>query len=243
MGQKSDKKFIVKGKRLDGRKPDEIRPVSVKVGVIPQADGSAEVSMGETTAIAAVYGPQKVHPRRFEVADRAYIRLIYDMASFSVSDRKRPGPSRRSKEISKVMKEALAPAIYLEKYPQMGIYIYVEIINANAGTRTAAINAASVALADAGIEMRDLVTSVAAGKVDNKIVVDLLQDEDNYGQADLPVAFMPNSDKITLIQMDGNLTKKELEECLKLCKKASKKIYDVQKKALVDKYKQVGVSK
>ncbi len=234
---KSDKKLIVKGKRLDGRKAEDMRPISVKVGVIPQADGSAEVSMGETVAVAAVYGPQKVLPRRFELADRAYVRVIYDMVAFSTSERNRPGPSRRSKEISKVMEEALVPAIFVEKYPKMGIYVYVNIINANAGTRTAALNAASVALADAGIEMKDLVTSTAAGKIDGEVVLDLFQDEDNYGEADLPVAIMPNSGEITLIQMDGHLTKKELEKSIEMCKKASKKIYEIQRKALVEKYK------
>lgn len=236
MGGKSDITFITKGKRLDGRKVDEMRPVSMRVGVIPQADGSAEFTMGDTVAVAAVYGPQKVHPRRFEKSDRAYLRVIYGMVPFSTSDRIRPGPSRRSTEISKVMEGALSPAIYLKKYPQMGIYVYVNVINANAGTRTAAINAASAALADAGIEMRDLVVSVAAGKVDDTVVLDLFQDEDNFGSADLPVAIMPQSGRITLLQMDGDLSEKEFNQGVDMCKKAAKKLYDVQKKAILDKY-------
>lgn len=240
MGGKSDKPFIVKGKRLDGRKPDEMRPVKMKVGVIPQADGSAEIEMGDTKAIAAVYGPKKVLPRRNEIADRAYLEVNYIMAPFSTSDRIRPGPSRRSTEISKVMTAALAPAIFLDKYPQMGIYVYVEVINANAGTRTAALNAASAALADAGIEMRDLVVSTAAGKVDGEVVLDLFQEEDNFGEADLPVAIMPNTGEITLLQMDGHLTKKEFDKAMELCKTGAKKLYDIQKKALVDKYKSAG---
>ncbi len=123
MAGKSDKKLIVKGKRVDGRKPEDMRKMSVRVGVIPQADGSAEFKMGETTAVATVHGPKKVLPRRFEVKDKAYLSVKYDMAPFSTSERNRPGPSRRSREISKVMAESLAPAIYMEKYPQMGIYV------------------------------------------------------------------------------------------------------------------------
>jgi len=236
MGGKSDKPLIVKGKRLDGRKLDELRPVSIKAGVISQADGSAEIKMGETIAIAAVYGPKKVHPRHLEEANRAYLHVMYDMVSFSTSERNRPGPSRRSKEISNVMTNALAPAIFLEKYPQTKIDVFVNVTNANAGTRTAAITAAAVALADAGIEMRDLVASVAAGKVEDNIILDLFQDEDNFGQADLPIAVMPKTDEITLLQMDGDLTKDEMKKAIEMCLKACKEISKLQRKALIDKY-------
>ena len=84
--------------------------------------------------------------------------------------------------------------------------------------------------------MRDLVVSVAAGKVEDTVILDLYQEEDNFGQADLPVAMMPNSEQITLIQMDGHLTKKEFDKALDLCKKASKELYKVQKEALINKY-------
>lgn len=236
MGSKSDKPLIVKGKRLDGRGFEDLRKIKIKAGVIPQADGSCEFESGETKAIAAVYGPKKVLPKHLEEPTRAYLNVLYNMASFSTSERNRPGPSRRSKEISKVIKEALSPAIILEKYPQTKIDIFIEVINANAGTRTAAINAASVALVDAGIEMRDIVTSVAAGKVDGEVILDLFQDEDNFGEADVPLAIMPQSGNITLLQMDGDMTKDELKKAIKMCKKACLKIGKEQRKAIVDEY-------
>ncbi len=237
MAHRGKEKLIVNGKRLDGRALDEIRPITIKAGVIPQADGSAEVRIGETVAIAAVYGPKQVLPKHLKEDTRAYLKVIYDMASFSTSDRNRPGPSRRSREISKVMIDSLAPAIYLDKYPGTSIEVFIEIMNANAGTRTTAINAASVALADAGIEMKDLVASVAAGKISGKVAVDLFQPEDNFGEADVPVAMMPSTEEITLLQMDGDLSKDEFKEAMKMCKEAIKKIYEEQKKALVEKYK------
>jgi exosome complex component RRP41 len=158
------------------------------------------------------------------------------MASFSTPDRARPGPSRRSVEISKVVKDALAPAIFLEKYPKTAIDVYIEIINANAGTRTAAIIAAAVALADAGIEMRDLVSSIAAGKVDGELLLDLFEPEDNFGDADMPFAMMPRTKEVTLLQMDGELTKDEIAELLKMNMKACEKIYEAQKIALKEKF-------
>lgn len=230
-------KLIVNGKRLDGRKMDQMRNVSIKAGIIPEAEGSAELCFGDTRVIAAVYGPREVIPKHLADPEKGYLRCVYTMASFATPDRNRPGPSRRSVEISKVMAEALAPAINLERYPKTAIDVYVEVINASAGTRTAAINAASVALADAGIEMNDLVTSVAAGKADGQLLLDLFQPEDNYGEADFPIAYLPRTGNISLLQMDGDLTPEELEKLLKMIKKACEELYEKQKKALKERYK------
>jgi exosome complex component RRP41 len=82
--------------------------------------------------------------------------------------------------------------------------------------------------------MRDLVCSVAAGKADGTVMLDLFQPEDNFGEADLPVAMMPNSEGITLIQMDGDLTKKEFDESMKLVTEAMPILYELQKKGLIN---------
>jgi len=233
---KSDKKLIVKGKRLDGRKADEMRPIKITAGVLKNADGSCELQFGETKIVAAVYGPKKVLPRRYEEANRAFLKVNYFMAAFSTSDRCRPGPNRRSTEISTVIKSALAPAIFLEKYPQTEITVHLAVTNANAGTRTSAINAATVALIDAGIEMRDMVTSIAAGKVEDQVILDLAQDEDNFGQADLPIAIMPRTDEIVLTQMDGDMTAAEVKQSYDMCIKACHEIAKIQRAAIVKKY-------
>jgi exosome complex component RRP41 len=230
-------KLIVGGKRLDGRKFDELRPLTIKAGVIPNADGSCSLEIGETHIIVGVYGPREVFPRHMTLQDKAALECIYGMAAFSTSDRARPGPSRRSTEISKVITDALAPAIMLEKYPRTKIDVYIEVMNANAGTRTAAITAAAVALADAGIEMRDLVASVASGKIDDELVLDMFEPEDNFGSADIPLAMMPRKKEITLLQLDGELTKEEIKQLMDLSMEACEKIYEIQKAALKEKYK------
>jgi len=230
-------KLIVSGKRLDGRKFNELRPLTIKAGVIPNADGSCSLQLGETQVLVGVYGPREVFPRHMTIQDRAALECIYGMAAFSTSDRARPGPSRRSTEISKVIADALAPAIMLEKYPRTKIDVYIEVMNANAGTRTAAITAAAVALADAGIEMRDLVASVAAGKIEDELVLDLFEPEDNYGEADMPLAMMPRKKDITLLQMDGNLSPEEIKKLIEMSMKACEEIYEAQKAALKEKYK------
>ncbi|UZE91774.1 MAG: exosome complex exonuclease Rrp41 [Methanosarcinales archaeon] len=228
-------KLIVKGKRLDGRKLDELRPVKIEVGVLKRADGSCYLEIGKNKVMAAVYGPREVHPRHVQEATRAIVRYRYNMASFSVEDRKRPGPDRRSVEISKVSRESFEPMVIKECFPKAAVDIFVEILQADAGTRTAGINAASLALADAGIPMRGLVSSCAAGKVDGQIILDPMKEEDNYGEADMPIA-MVAPDNITLLQMDGHFTKDEFKQAFELAKKGCAQIYEMQRQALIAKY-------
>lgn len=222
--------------RKDNRKPGELRPIVAKVGVIPRADGSALFSLGKTTAIAAVYGPREMHPRRMQEADSAVLKTVYSMAPFSTTERVRPGPSRRSHEICKVTRQALEPAVFLEEFPKAGIYLYINIIEADAGTRTAGINAASLALADAGVPMKDLVASVAAGKVGNEYYLDLEGKEEDETKCDLPIAYMRNGKKITLMQMDGDLSPKDVRGVIDTAIKGCEMIYEIQKKALLEKW-------
>lgn len=228
-------KLIENGIRLDGRRPDELRPIKIKVGVLNRADGSCYFEFGGNKVIAAVYGPREVHPRHMQKSTTAVVRYRYNMASFSVEERKRPGPDRRSIEVSKVSREALEPVIFEEYFPRSAIDVFVEVLQADAGTRTAGINAASIALADAGIPMRSLVSSCAVGKVDDTLILDLNKDEDNYGQADMPIAMTPDG-KITLLQMDGHLTKEEFKEGLEMAKNGCLAIYEMQKAALMEQY-------
>jgi len=230
--------FFKGGLRLDGRRPDELRPIRIEVGVLARADGSCYIEMGDNKVIAAVYGPREVHPRHLQEVSRAIVRYRYNMASFSVEERKRPGPDRRSYEVSKVSREALEPVILTSYFPKSVVDIFVEVLQADAGTRTAGINAASVALADAGIPMKSLISSCAAGKVEGEIVLDPMKFEDNFGEADVPIAMTPSGD-ITLLQMDGRLTPEELKRALELAKSGCQQIYEVQRKALVDRYSSI----
>jgi exosome complex component RRP41 len=237
MSNKKPEKLIdKKGIRLDGRKMDELRPVKMEVGVLPNADGSAYLEQGKNKVLVGVYGPKEAHPRHIAQQDRAVIQCRYHMAPFSVDERKSPAPSRRDVELSKVVREALEPAVFLEYYPKTSIQVYIEILQADGGTRCAGITTAALALADAGIPMRDLVVACAAGKADGKLLVDLMDTEDKVGDADVPVAYMPNLNAITLLQMDGNLSVDEFETAVNMAVDGCKQLYVLQKEALKSKY-------
>ena len=124
----------------------------------------------------------------------------------------------------------------LEGFPRTVVDVFIEILQADGGSRCAALDAAAVALADAGIPMRDMVSACAAGKVADTIVLDINNEEDQEGQADMPVAYMPNLGKVTLIQLDGVLTPKEYEKCVNTAIGGCKLVYEVQKKALQEKF-------
>ena len=225
--------------RVDGRKFNELRPIKIEAGVLKRADGSAYVEWGGNKVLAGVYGPREVHPRHLQNSTRAIVQCRYNMAAFSVGDRKRPGPDRRSVEISNVSSEALERVVFTSQFPRTTVDVYVEVLQADAGTRCAGLTAASVAMADAGIPMTDLVTSCAAGKVDGQIILDLNKDEDNNGEADLPIAMINRTEEICLLQMDGHMTPEEFDKAMELVKKGCKDIYELQKKALLQKYGEV----
>lgn len=236
-GKESKVDYKKSGKRYDGRKMNETRPVSIKSGVLKNADGSAYLEWGQNKVYAGVFGPREALPKHSADPNKAVIKVEYRMTSFSVPDRKRPGPNRRDQEISKVLGEALSKAVLVEKFPNTEIGVYVEVTDSDAGSRVACLTAASVALADAGIPMKDLISATGVGKAYNEIILDLNKfEEDAPDAVDVPIAIMPNTEEIVLLQMDGPLTRSEWDKVAKLGIEGCKKVYEIQKKALLDNY-------
>ncbi|MEK6905267.1 MAG: exosome complex exonuclease Rrp41 [Nanoarchaeota archaeon] len=230
---------MVYTKRVDGRKIDELRTMEAKAGVVKNANGSASFKIGKTWAIAGVYGPREVVPRFMANPRHGILRCHYTMMPFSGSgERIKPGRSRRAQEISMVMEQSLAPVVDLSAFPNSVVDIFVELPQTDAGTRCAAISAACIALADAGIPMKDMVSSVAVGQVDGLVVADLNYNEESYPAivSDIPVAMLHNTKEISLLQMDGEISKADLIKALELAKAATEKVYQLQVKALKEKY-------
>jgi len=222
--------------RFDGREFGDLRPITAKVGVVPNADGSALFAQGDTIAIAAVYGPKILHPKNQQNPAKGVLRVHYNMLPFSVPDRVKPGISRRSQEISKVTEWALAPVVLLDELPGTVIDIHVNILQANAGTRCAGINAAAMALAAAGVPMTEMISAVAVGKMDHTLVADVIKEEEDFedgeGATDIPIAFLSNSGRVSLLQLDGRIQASRFKEVLEIGREACKKIHEHQMKAL-----------
>ena len=226
------------GKRPDGRNSDQLRDMEAKVGIISRADGSAMFRIGKTIALAAVYGPRELHPKFLQNPEKGVLRCHYNMMAFSGSgERVRPGPTRRSRELGLIIGKALVPVLSLDQYPNAVIDVYVELLQTDSGTRCAGVSAAALALADAGIPMKDLVSSVSVGLVHGDVVADLTKEEEDLeGAVDIPLALLPRLSKFSLLQLDGEISREQMGEALELGKEACLKVYEVQKKALKERY-------
>ncbi|UCE12342.1 MAG: exosome complex exonuclease Rrp41 [Candidatus Heimdallarchaeota archaeon] len=227
------------GRRLDGRELHELRPITMRTGVLDRADGSCYLTWGNNKIICAIYGPRELHPKHLARPDKAIVRVEYRLATFSVDERKSPAPRRREYELSKILAESINKILFLEKFPNGTIDVFITVLDADGGTRCAALTAASLGLADAGIPMNGILTGCAVGKVDGKMVVDLSDIEDKEGEGDMPIVMIHNTGELTLLQSDGKLTVEEVKEGLKLAETAIGKIYQMQRKALLAKYSQI----
>lgn len=218
-----------RGKRLDGRSPNDLRHVRIETGILSQANGSCFIEWGGNKIMVGVYGPRECLPRHGASPYKALVKCRYNMAPFaSLEEHGRSGPSRRSTELSKVIREAFEKVIIVEAFPKTQIDIYIEILQAEGGTRVASLTAAAVALADAGIPMRDMIAGVAVGKASGKLLLDLSKEEDNFGQSDMPIALSQRTKDILLLQMDGLLTKEEIEEALDMAEKGCETLAKLQ---------------
>ncbi|KAL5156196.1 Exosome complex component RRP41 [Glycine soja] len=217
-----------------------MRQIRAEIGAVSKADGSAIFEMGNTKVIAAVYGPREVQNRSQQISSHALVRCEYSMANFSTGDRMRKSKGdRRSTEISLVIRQTMEACILTHLLPRSQIDIYVQVLQADGGTRSACINAATLALADAGIPMRDLVTSCSAGYLNSTPLLDLNYVEDSAGGPDVTLGILPKLDKVTLLQMDSKLPIDILENVMQLAIEGCKAIANYIREILLANTKQL----
>ncbi|KAJ4768855.1 Exosome complex component RRP41 [Rhynchospora pubera] len=229
------------GLRIDGRRPTEMRHLKAQIGVVSKADGSALFEMGNTRVIAAVYGPREVQNKGQQMNNtEALVRCEYSMANFSTGDRARkPKGDRRSTEISLVIRQTMEACILTKLMPRSQIDIFVQVLQADGGTRSACINAATLALADAGIPMRDIVTSCSAGYLCTMPLLDLNYAEDSAGGPDVTVGILAKMDKVTLLQMDAKLPLDTFETVMQLAIEGCKAIAQYIREIMLQNTKQL----
>ncbi|OAE33093.1 hypothetical protein AXG93_1913s1950 [Marchantia polymorpha subsp. ruderalis] len=222
----------------------QLRQLHAEIGVLDNADGSATFEMGNTKVIAVVYGPREVQNRSQQQLDHALVRCEYSMATFSTGDRRRRGKGdRRGTELSLVIRQTMEAAILTNLLPRSQIDIFVQVLQADGGarslllgTRACCINAAALALADAGIPMRDLVASCSAGYLNSTPLLDLNYLEDSGGGPDLTVALFSKLDKVTLLQMDAKVPLDVFEKVMNLASEGAKAVTQFLRELAIDSY-------
>jgi len=197
------------GLRIDGRHVDEPRRVCSSIGRAgdSEADGYAVFELGTTKAIAYVYGPMEVRQRSQVVhTDRATLSCVLSTAAFGTTTRTwRPRGDRMSQERSVWIQQSLESAVLLSQYPRSHIRVFVQILEADGAGIAAAINAATLALVDAGIQMRDLVVACSAGMLGRQPAVDLNRDEEFAGGAQLLLAELVGSKNVVLLEVESKV--------------------------------------
>lgn len=215
------------GYRVDGRRAGELRKIQARMGVFAQADGSAYIEQGNTKALAVVYGPHEIRGSRARaLPDRALVNCQYSSATFSTGERKRrPHGDRKSCEMGLQLRQTFEAAILTQLHPRSQIDIYVQVLQADGGTYAACVNAATLAVLDAGVPMRDFVCACSAGFVDGTALADLSHVEEAAGGPQLALALLPASGQIALLEMDARLHEDHLEQVLDAAARAARDVH------------------
>lgn len=232
--------------RNDGRKPSEIRRTLIQIGPLnggstssSGVSGSAIIQMGLTIALASVCGPTDCARRSEELSDKALLEVNLRIAPFASSggDRrivKNPSGDRKLMEQSHLIKRAIEAALLLHIYPRAKIEINVLILADDGGRLCASINAATLALVDAGIPMKDMVCACSAGlggENGDSTLVDLNRMERmSYGGESavyLPCAIMPRRGTVVLSQCESRVPLATFEKVLHTAIEGCEAVFDV----------------
>ncbi|XP_059671679.1 exosome complex component RRP41 [Gavia stellata] len=229
------------GYRADGRRPAELRKVRARMGVFAQADGSAYIEQGNTKALAVVYGPHEMRGSRSKaLPDRALVNCQYSMATFSTGERRRrPHGDRQASELALHLKQTFEAAILTRLYPRSQIDIYVQILQADGGEYCACVNAATLAVMDAGIPMRDYVCASSAGLAEDTPLADLSSPEEAAGGPRLVLALLPAAGQIALLQLSARLHQERLEAALEAAEQACRALHAVLDRVVRERLREV----
>ncbi|TDH70164.1 hypothetical protein CCR75_003988 [Bremia lactucae] len=207
-------------KRLDNERAsaDDIRHPYMQLGAVSGASGSAYVEQGRTRVVCAVYGPRTDTRARREFSKDG--QLVCDVKFAPFADkltRRERGQDPDEMELSAIVEEALAPAVMLHKLPKCVLSVFVTILEDDGGALAAAINCTSLALADAAVEMYDLVTASSASIVNGAVVLDPSREEELRGDATMVLAYMPSMGRVTYMLQAGKIVHTQLQEAVDLC--------------------------
>ncbi|HAS04337.1 MAG TPA: ribonuclease PH [Dehalococcoidia bacterium] len=236
-------------KRIDGRGYDELRPVRITLGYQSFAEGSVLIEMGKTKVICAVSVEEKV-PGFLRGSGTGWITAEYAMLPRSTNTRTQRDSSSgkisgRSQEIQRLIGRSLRGIAELSELGERSLYVDCDVLQADGGTRTAAITGAYVALYQAmntlanmgiisSIPLKCGVAAISVGIVSNNILLDLCYDEDSKAQADFNVVMTSKGD---FVEVQGTAegkpySKSSFDSVLSLADKGIKQLFEIQQETI-----------
>ncbi|MGH2686123.1 MAG: ribonuclease PH [Actinomycetota bacterium] len=234
--------------RADGRGPSDLRPVRYETGYLEWAEGSCLFEMGKTRVLcAASFEPQV--PRFLHGTGRGWVTAEYGMLPRSTAERtpreaSKGRPSGRTQEIQRLIGRSLRAITKLERMKETTIWIDCDVLQADGGTRTAAITGGYIALAlavrnlkERGVlaedPLTDSVAAVSAGIVDGIPLLDLPYDEDSRAEVDFNVV-MTGSGRLVEVQgtAEGEpFSREQLDQMVSLAEEGIGRLTSIQREA------------
>ncbi|MBI3975826.1 MAG: ribonuclease PH [Armatimonadetes bacterium] len=235
--------------RPDGRRPDELRPVVITRNFIPHAEGSVLIALGATRVVCTATVEERV-PHWLRGGGQGWITAEYGMlprATVERTARETGRPAGRTQEIQRLIGRSLRAAVDLQKLGERSIWIDCDVLQADGGTRTAAITGAFVALVDAlhllrrtgalaWWPLREFLAATSVGIVDDELVLDLDFKEDSRARVDMNLV-MTESGRLVEIQGTAEglpFTRQEMLTLLALAERGIKALIGQQKGALAE---------
>jgi ribonuclease PH len=239
--------------RIDGRSPDQIRPISFELGIAPHASGSVLVAMGSTRVICGVMIEEGV-PRwmKEQGVTGGWLTAEYSMLPYSTQQRKHRDISRgkldgRSSEIQRLIGRSLRAIVDLEKLGSRTVWVDCDVLQADGGTRTAAITGASLAVAvacrklarDKKVEVppiKKLIAAVSAGVLDGAAVLDLNYEEDKAVTVDFNLVATEDGEFVELqgAGEEATFSNEQLNQMLALGRKGIAELIEAQRLVLAE---------
>ncbi|KAF9428967.1 hypothetical protein BGZ94_000308 [Podila epigama] len=235
------------------RQPEDMRPIYLKTGLISQANGSAYIELDKTKIACGVYGPRSVKKAGQAFSGHGTLNCEIKFATFSCAKRRSNVRDAQEKNLSLIITQALTPAVRLDLLPKSTIDVYVTVLECDgiSSCLSAAIVAASSALAHAGIEMLDLVAACSASYISTgpsiasestgsiatsppQIFMDADLEEEKHEQGSIVLAYMPSRNEVTHVFQSGKAEGTTISQSVEHCVEACNKIYAVMHHALVE---------
>jgi ribonuclease PH len=238
-------------KRADGRRPDQLRPITIHPHYVKRPAGSALIEMGNTRVLCAASVEEGV-PRwmREQKVVGGWITAEYSMLPYATAPRKprelsRGRPEGRTQEIQRLVGRALRSITDIEKLGERTVWIDCDVLEADGGTRTAAITGAFVAVMLAmrklqaegeirEIPLKSCVAAISVGLVEGVPLLDLAYEEDVKAAVDMNVV-MTDEGQFVEVQGTGEdapFTQRQMSAMLKLARKGITELMSIQKKVL-----------
>jgi exosome complex component MTR3 len=198
--------------------------------------------LGLTKVICAVYGPREV-TRREDFSLQGQLLCVFKFATFSGRYRRQHQPDSEEKELSQIMREALEPAVILDKFPKARMDIFVTVLEDDGSALSAGLSAASLALAHAGVEMFDLVVGASLRHVEGVTLVNPSATEERYipeskesttDDSSLTIGYMPSLRQVSALVQGGLVDLVTNEKYINTCIEMCVRMYPVLQKCLAD---------